>query len=69
MCEVCGDGQDRSFEIILAGRRHLFDTFECAMHALSTECEHCRRRTVAQGIEPGDRFCSARCARESGACA
>ena len=69
-CEVCGNDYDKVFEIIVAGRRHVFDSFECAIHALSAVCEHCRRKTVPQGFDPGARFyCSPGCAQASGATA
>ncbi|HSB35518.1 MAG TPA: hypothetical protein VLH41_01505 [Thermoanaerobaculia bacterium] len=34
VCEVCNDGQAVIFEIVVAGKSHLFDSFECAIHAL-----------------------------------
>jgi hypothetical protein len=30
VCEVCGNDYDKSFEVIAAGARHTFDSFECA---------------------------------------
>ena len=33
-CEVCGNNYDKSFEIILGGKSHTFDSFECAIQAL-----------------------------------
>ncbi len=33
-CEVCENAHDEVFEIVLGGRSHLFDSFECAIHAL-----------------------------------
>ena len=32
-CEVCGNDYDKSFELITAGARHTFDSFECAIQA------------------------------------
>jgi uncharacterized membrane protein YeaQ/YmgE (transglycosylase-associated protein family) len=29
-CEVCGDEYDMAFEVVAAGARHVFDSFECA---------------------------------------
>lgn len=34
VCEVCNDGQAVIFEIVVGGKSHLFDSFECAIHAL-----------------------------------
>ena len=65
-CEVCGNEYDKSFEIIQAGESHVFDSFECAIHALAPTCEHCDCRIIGHGMEAGGRFfCSAYCARES----
>ena len=33
-CEVCGNEYDKSFEVRQAGKSHVFDSFECAIHAL-----------------------------------
>ena len=40
-CEVCGNDYDKSFEVMMGGRGHTFDSFECAIHALAPRCEHC----------------------------
>ncbi len=32
VCEVCGNDYEMSFEVIAAGARHTFDSFECAIH-------------------------------------
>jgi hypothetical protein len=40
-CEVCGNDYDKSFELIAAGARHTFDSFECAIQAIAPICEHC----------------------------
>jgi len=34
-CEVCGNDYDKSFEIMMKGKAHTFDSFECAIHALA----------------------------------
>ena len=33
-CEVCDNDYDKAFEVHLAGRSHVFDSFECAIHTL-----------------------------------
>jgi hypothetical protein len=33
-CEVCGNDYDKSFEVVMEGQSHVFDSFECAIHAL-----------------------------------
>jgi hypothetical protein len=66
-CEVCGNDYDKSFEIIQAGESHVFDSFECAIHALAPTCEHCECRIIGHGMEAGGRyFCCANCAKQSG---
>ncbi|HZQ71179.1 MAG TPA: hypothetical protein VFA68_21820 [Terriglobales bacterium] len=65
-CEVCGNDYDKSFEVIAAGQRHIFDSFECAVHALAPQCEHCKCRVIGHGIEVSGRFfCCAHCAKHS----
>ena len=34
-CEVCGNDYHLSFEVVTAGARHTFDSFECAIHKLA----------------------------------
>lgn len=66
-CEVCGNDYDKAFTITLAGEEHVFDAFECAIHALAPECNHCGCRVVGHGIESdGDIFCCAHCAEHAG---
>lgn len=66
-CEVCGNEYDKSFEVILAGQKHVFDSFECAIHALAPQCDHCGCRVVGHGIQAGDRvFCCGSCAAQAG---
>jgi hypothetical protein len=33
-CEVCGNDYDKAFELIAAGARHTFDSFDCAIRAI-----------------------------------
>lgn len=66
-CEVCHNDYDKSFEVILAGERHVFDSFECAVHALAPQCSHCGCRIIGHGVETNDQmFCCANCALASG---
>lgn len=65
-CEVCGNDYDLSFEVVAAGARHTFDSFECAIHALAPVCEHCGCRVIGHGTQVGDRmFCCAHCAQQA----
>ena len=66
-CEVCSNEYDKSFEVMMAGKAHTFDSFECAIHALAPKCDHCGCRIVGHGVEgDGQCFCCAHCAMESG---
>lgn len=66
-CELCGNDYDKSFEVVLGGRRHVFDSFECAIHVLAPTCKHCGCKIVGHGVEgEGHLYCCAHCARESG---
>ena len=66
-CEVCGNEYDKSFDVIMEGTTHTFDSFECAIHALAPTCEHCGCRIVGHGVESDGRiFCCAHCAQHAG---
>jgi hypothetical protein len=66
-CEVCGNDYDKAFEVRLAGRSHVFDSFECAIHALAPTCAHCGCKIVGHGTEAQGRFyCCANCASAEG---
>jgi hypothetical protein len=67
-CELCGNDYDKAMEVTVGGERHVFDSFECAIHVLAPHCAHCDCRIVGHGVEADGRmFCCAHCARESGA--
>jgi len=66
-CEVCGNDYHLSFEVIAAGKRHVFDSFECAIHKLAPICDHCGCHIIGHGIEAGPSFfCCAHCAQTAG---
>ena len=66
-CEVCGNEYYLSFEVITTGNRHVFDSFECAIHKLAPVCNHCGCKIIGHGIEANDTFyCCANCARKAG---
>lgn len=65
-CEVCGNEYDKVITVVAAGRKHVFDCFECAVHAMAPVCEHCGCKVIGHGVEVGGLFfCCAHCARES----
>jgi hypothetical protein len=66
-CEVCENEYDKAFEVVVGGKRHVFDSFECAIHALAPVCAHCNCRIVGHGVEAaGKIFCCVNCARRAG---
>ena len=67
VCEVCGNEYDKAFQVILDGKRHLFDSFECAIEKLAPRCSHCACRVIGHGVEKANRiFCCAHCAAQEG---
>lgn len=49
----------------VAGTRHVFDSFECAIHAIAPRREHCGGVVVGHGVEAeGHFFCCVHRARE-----
>ena len=67
VCEVCGNDYYASFEVITAGRTHVFDSFECAIHKLAPVCERCGCKIVGHGVEAdGIYYCCAHCANAEG---
>jgi hypothetical protein len=67
VCEVCENEYDKTFEVVVGGERHTFDSFECAIHALAPVCPHCNCRVVGHGVEAdGQIFCCVHCARTAG---
>jgi hypothetical protein len=70
VCEVCGNDYDRTMQISVDGESHVFDSFECAIHALAPTCAHCECRVIGHGVQSGDQvYCCAHCAHEEGVAA
>ncbi len=66
-CEVCQNDYDKSFEIKMNNETHVFDSFECAIHALAPICSHCQCRIIGHGMESeGTFYCCANCAKSHG---
>lgn len=66
-CETCGNVYEHAMEIHSGGERHVFDCFECAIHALAPTCAHCGCRVIGHGMESeGTVYCCAHCAEASG---
>ena len=66
-CDACGNDYDKAFQVVMAGKTHAFDSFECAIHMLAPKCEHCGMRIIGHGLETGGRmFCCDHCAEKAG---
>lgn len=66
-CETCGNQYEKSFDITVGAKRHTFDSFECAIHALAPRCARCGTRIVGHGIEADDAiYCCAHCSTAAG---
>lgn len=66
-CMVCGNEYDKAFEVKMNGNNYIFDSFECAIHALAPKCNECGVKILGHGIEAdGKFFCCAHCAVKAG---
>ena len=66
-CEVCGNEYDKSFQVVMQGMTHTFDSFECAIQQLAPRCTHCNCRIVGHGVEKqGRMYCCAHCSKAEG---
>ena len=64
-CVVCGNAYEKAFRVLFADHSsYVFDSFECAIHALAPRCTHCACRIIGHGLEHGGAvFCCEHCAR------
>ena len=66
-CETCGNDYDKTFQVTKQGKVHVFDSFECAIHALAPVCAACGIRILGHGLEKnGTIFCCDHCAESKG---
>lgn len=66
-CEVCGNEYQKSFEVIIDNRTHVFDSFECAIQSLAPTCARCGCKIIGHGVQRGTEiFCCDHCARHQG---
>jgi len=63
VCETCGNDYHATFQVVLDGASHTFDSFECAVHALAPTCEHCGCRVLGHGVEDEEHriYCCEHC--------
>ncbi len=63
-CEVCGNPEGDTFEILQGTKSHVFDSFECAIQALAPTCNYCGVKIIGHGLfEKNLLYCCAHCAR------
>jgi hypothetical protein len=66
-CDMCGNDYDKSFEVVMGGENHTFDSFECAINMLAPKCKVCGCRIIGHGAESnGNIYCCAHCASKDG---
>lgn len=66
-CEVCDNDYDKAFQVVISGKTHTFDSFECAIHAVAPVCAHCNCKIIGHGVETDGRmYCCANCAKIAG---
>ena len=65
-CDVCGNDYEKAFTVTSAdGKQYVFDSFECAIHALAPTCENCGIQIIGHGMEwKGETYCCQHCLDE-----
>lgn len=67
VCESCGNRYAHPLRVRIDGAEHIFDCFECAIHALAPRCSNCGVRVLGHGVEVNNTiYCSAHCGRTKG---
>ena len=65
-CETCGNDYDKTMDVVMAGAKHTFDSFECAIQKLAPTCAHCRCRIIGHGVDAkGKMYCCMHCAKHA----
>lgn len=66
-CERCGNEYNKSFDLVMRGQPHTFDSFECAIHTLAPKCVNCGVPIIGHGSEhQGVFYRCAHCAARAG---
>jgi hypothetical protein len=67
VCEFCGNDYDKTFDVVMGGVKHTFDSFECAIQTLAPLCSTCGVRIIGHGLEAdGNFYCCDHCAEKGG---
>lgn len=65
-CETCGNDYAKTFEVVMKGKTHTFDCFECAIQLLAPACAHCGCSIIGHGVErAAELYCCDHCARQA----
>ena len=65
-CDVCGNDYEHSFTVQTVRGDGVFDSFECAIHALAPRCAHCSCTVIGHGVGRGGKvYCCEHCAGQS----
>jgi hypothetical protein len=65
-CDLCCRESNNFFEIRIARKRYVFDSFQCAIQLLAPVCAHCGKRIVGHGVEVHAlTFCCTSCGAQS----
>jgi hypothetical protein len=63
-CEKCGNVYKNTFDVVMDGETHTYDSFECAIAALAPACAHCGCKIIGHGVASNDKlFCCNHCAK------
>lgn len=66
-CDTCGNTYDKTFKVTAQHASGVFDSFECAAHAMAPRCDRCDVVILGHGVENDDAiYCCAHCARHAG---
>lgn len=61
-CDTCGNTYETPMTITQNGRSGVFDSFECAMHAMAPTCGTCGCRILGHGTKArGEIYCCDHC--------
>ena len=64
-CETCGNETDDPIEVSAHGKRHSFDSFQCAIDKMAPRCEKCGCAILGPVVTEDDSvFCSRGCAEQ-----
>lgn len=67
ICDLCGNATEYPLTFSRHGSQGVFDSFECAIHALAPVCGHCGCRIIGHPIfASGKAYCCDHCVPKTG---